>query len=371
MYTGYKIRKGVAKNMNKQTEKKKKNFYQTKTFWSLIAAVALAVTLLGTGAIDNISSWFGAEDVMGVEDEVTISEPAPEPAPQPAPEPEPKQETKPDPTPEPAPEPAPETETKSEPTSEPTSEPDDKPELEPEATSDAKGEPELTGAEESMDTIEEAASGNPLVEAIAADGMAYVRVSGDVFTSARLRNNNRLGRLSGMAIATAHYEAEGDTPAAVKITFVTGDTLEEGYINAASATLLGYDEAIAAIGGGSVREYTSAAWPLPLADFESVKTGESEPAQTAESDEPTVSAEPIITLSSNLEGGKATITATIEGIPEDVLYTLQWQNNISGEFADVPGETGYSITFDATEESMRCAWRVALVLVIEAPANEE
>ncbi|MCL2812055.1 MAG: hypothetical protein FWD25_09245 [Clostridia bacterium] len=339
--------------MNKQTEKKKSHFYQTKTFWSLIAAVALAVTLLGTGAIDNITSWFGAEDVMGVEDEAAMPEPAPEPVLKPAPEPKPES------TPEPAPEP------------EATPEPAPEPTPEPEAMPDPESTPELKASEGSEGSIEGVALGNPFIEAIAADGMAYVRVSCDVFNSARLRNNDRLGRLAGIAIATTYYEADGDTPATIKIIFATGDTLGEGYINAASATLLGREEAITAIGEGGVREYTSAAWPLPLADFESVKAGESEPSETAESEEPVVSVEPIITLSSSLEGGKATITATIEGIPEGVIYSLQWQNNISGEFADVPGETGYTITFDATEENMRCAWRVALVLVIEAPANNE
>ncbi len=57
----------------------------------------------------------------------------------------------------------------------------------------------------------------------------------------------------------------------------------------------------------------------------------------------------------------ATITAQIEGVPEGVYYTLQWQNDLSGELADVPGETGNSVTFPATQENLNCMWRLALV----------
>ena len=72
---------------------------------------------------------------------------------------------------------------------------------------------------------------------------------------------------------------------------------------------------------------------------------------------------PVALLTVYVDGGKATIHAEVEGVPEGTAYAMQWQNDLCGEFADVPGETGYSVSFDATAENMRCKWRVAITLL--------
>lgn len=79
-----------------------------------------------------------------------------------------------------------------------------------------------------------------------------------------------------------------------------------------------------------------------------------------------------ILLMVSLKEGMVTLTAGISGLPQEVPYTLQWQNDLSGELADVPGATGQSHTFPATEENMNCGWRVAVhVRHAEPPAQED
>lgn len=56
----------------------------------------------------------------------------------------------------------------------------------------------------------------------------------------------------------------------------------------------------------------------------------------------------------------ATITAELTDIPENVRYTLEWQNDLTGEFLAVPEENGPSITFPATEENLSCIWRLGI-----------
>ncbi|MCL2811529.1 MAG: hypothetical protein FWD25_06535 [Clostridia bacterium] len=334
--------------MNKQIR-----FYHTKGFRALIA-VALAVVLLGNGAIERISYLFATDEgIHEAHEEVTMPAPQPTPGPTSPPavqeeEDEGLEETdEPLPTPEvlhPAPE---------------QGLGDRGQGLEekdaPESPSDPEAEDEDEAAEES------AAPGNPLAEAIAADGMAYVRVNGDVFSSANLRARDRLGRVSGMAIATQYNEASENEPATVRVVFVSDGALVEGYMNAAPVVLLGYDETIAEIGTKASFAYKSAAWPLAPVSFDPVEAAEpeSDESESAETSE----IEPEITLSASIDGDKAVITALIEGIPEGVSYTLQWQNDLSGEFKDVPGETGERVVFDITEENLRCRWRVAFKIV--------
>ena len=73
----------------------------------------------------------------------------------------------------------------------------------------------------------------------------------------------------------------------------------------------------------------------------------------------------VINLTVSVEDGKATIRADIGDMPKSGAYLLQWQNDLSGAFEDVPGETSSSITFDASAVNMNCNWRVALT-----PAEE-
>ena len=65
-----------------------------------------------------------------------------------------------------------------------------------------------------------------------------------------------------------------------------------------------------------------------------------------------------------LKGTNVTIHAHVQGIPEGTGYSLQWQNNLGmdGNFADVPGETGHSVSFLANEENVNCVWRVTVTL---------
>lgn len=65
-------------------------------------------------------------------------------------------------------------------------------------------------------------------------------------------------------------------------------------------------------------------------------------------------------------GEKVTLTAEISGVPEDAAYTVQWQNNMDGEFKDIPGETELSVTFVADRQNTRCTWKLYLI-----PAEQE
>ena len=100
------------------------------------------------------------------------------------------------------------------------------------------------------------------------------------------------------------------------------------------------------------------------------------PAETeAPAETPSAPVEPKIAITATVEGGIlaegaiVTLHAEIIGVPADVGYSLQWQNDLTGEFADVAGETGDSVTFAATAENIRCSWRVALTLE-ENTAND-
>lgn len=77
---------------------------------------------------------------------------------------------------------------------------------------------------------------------------------------------------------------------------------------------------------------------------------------------------PVIRLSVRIdgdvltEGTRVTILADIDGIPAGIGYDVQWQNDLDGEFRDVPGETGTYVTFIANERNVNCHWRLELTL---------
>jgi len=81
--------------------------------------------------------------------------------------------------------------------------------------------------------------------------------------------------------------------------------------------------------------------------------------------------DPVINLTVSVEDDKATIHADIGDIPKGAAYLLQWQNDLSGAFEDVPGETGPSITFEASANNMNCNWRVALTPLTSLTSAEE
>jgi len=299
---------------------------KSKFIRALLAAV-LGLILLCSWAIDTLPSLFSEAGVLGVHEEASEPEgeeglgnrdqgaeekETPRPGPEPEPEPEPEQPA------------------------------DEDPSEEPIAAATAP-------------------VGNPLAQAIAAQGMAYVHVNGDVFSSAGLREKDRLGRVSGIAIATAYHAGNDGNPATVKIVFATENALGEGFLDASGAALQAYEETLEAIGVDGLSEYRSAAWPLPLAGFDPVKAEEPK-AENPEAllSEPALPVEPVVTLWASIKGDKVILTAQIEGIPEGIDYALQWQNDLSGEFEDAPGETGVSVVFDMDSQYVRCMWRVAL-----------
>ncbi|MCL2810348.1 MAG: InlB B-repeat-containing protein [Clostridia bacterium] len=233
-------------------KQKKVKFYQTKGFRALIA-IALAVILLSDGAVQNMASLFATEQEEPVHQGVAVLEPAPETKAQPEPQGEPEAQDEP----------------------EAQGEPETQGELETEGEPEAESEPEGESASETEgepigDAAAKAAAGSFLAEILAIDDMTYVRVSGDVFSSYRLREQDLLGRVSGIAVASAYNEAddEAQVPASVLVAFVTEGGLLESYIAPANAQLLAYELTVEEIGEDVALEYGSAAWPLPLANFE-------------------------------------------------------------------------------------------------------
>lgn len=79
---------------------------------------------------------------------------------------------------------------------------------------------------------------------------------------------------------------------------------------------------------------------------------------------------PTIRLQASFEGETltkgmpVTITATIDGIPDGMNYTVQWRNDLNGEFQDVPGETGMSVIFIADELNVNCSWQLVLKVTL-------
>ncbi|MCL1963500.1 MAG: hypothetical protein FWF69_00360 [Firmicutes bacterium] len=106
-------------------------------------------------------------------------------------------------------------------------------------------------------------------------------------------------------------------------------------------------------------------------EAEEVSTEAGEPGEEA-GDMPAVLLTCVIDTEELIVGETVvTLTAAVEGVPEGCEYTLQWQNDLTGTFEDVPGETGERVTFVATEENIRCEWRALLVLPGEdVPAAE-
>lgn len=59
------------------------------------------------------------------------------------------------------------------------------------------------------------------------------------------------------------------------------------------------------------------------------------------------------------EGDAVTLTAEIIGL-EGTAVDLQWQVYRDGAWENVPGATGLTCTFFATEESINLSWRLAV-----------
>ncbi|MCL2811781.1 MAG: Cna B-type domain-containing protein, partial [Clostridia bacterium] len=342
-------------------KKNKVKFYNTKSFRALVA-IALAVILLSDGAIQNMASLFATEGAQEAHEEAVA----------PAPKPEPKAESTPEPQ-LPAGQKAEDTDQGVEERDGPEPDPAQLAVVQGLGDTDqgieAKDEP---ASESTGDAGSVAAAGNPLAEAIAAQGVAYVSVNGEVFSSAQLRERDLKGRVSGIAVATAYNEADDETPATVRVAFAVEGALETGYMAAASVALQDYDEIIEAIGEDAVREYPSAAWPLPLAGFapaeKAAASGESgdetrdEPLMIVAFIDVGEPGEPMDTL--ELGEGEAIADASLPQtlsvlLSNDTILALpvEWQTEEGELVADADDET-----LDAGEElRVDPAWDVGFM----------
>ncbi len=65
-----------------------------------------------------------------------------------------------------------------------------------------------------------------------------------------------------------------------------------------------------------------------------------------------------------LDGSVITVTAVLEGFPEDAVLTFQWQNNAEGEYQDILDAVGQSFSFVASESTTGCLWRVKVAIAM-------
>lgn len=68
-------------------------------------------------------------------------------------------------------------------------------------------------------------------------------------------------------------------------------------------------------------------------------------------------------------GTEVTLVANLHDVPEGAEVEVQWQNDSSGAFTDVPGAIGETYSFVADEMTSACQWR-AMLTVIEPTVAE-
>jgi len=222
----------------------------------------------------------------------------------------------------------------------------------------AQVKPESEAEPEAI-AIVEPIPGDPTAEAIAAAGLAYARIDGNVFGSAGLEDGRLYGWVSGIAIVLASNEATDTAPATLRIVFSTEHSQRKCFVDVGSATLLDYEEAIREIGADIASEYDSAAWPLPVAVFVPTAAAEAEP--DAASTYPRV----VITVNHADEitaGSLVELKAEVFNAPAEQIAGYQWKNNATGTFIAVPGATEATYTFPATEDTNDCDWIVEVLL---------
>ncbi|MDR3051914.1 MAG: hypothetical protein LBU67_09380 [Oscillospiraceae bacterium] len=69
-------------------------------------------------------------------------------------------------------------------------------------------------------------------------------------------------------------------------------------------------------------------------------------------------------------GTTVTLTATLSNMPEGRPYSVQWQNDATGEFLDVPGATEPVHQFVSDAANTGCTWRI-LVQLIDVPGEPD
>ena len=276
--------------------------------------------------------------------------------------------------------------------------------------------PELGEENEEPEPDEGSTAMHPIAKAIAREGRAYVRVGGEAFSGARMRRRDLVGSVSGIAIAIAYNEADdgANRPASLAVVLVVGEGLKEWHIDPASAALLNEDfspeQALPAVAftpakreerptdeGDKKEENDPDAGDPDAGDPDADDPDSDDPdahdpdcddpdcddpdcdepdiddpdaddpdIDEPDTDEPDIDEpQPIkvnISFWGTLGGGTVVVTAQVEGVPKGVNYTLQWQNNISGEFEDMPGETGENITVNITNKNIQCEWRAVVIL---------
>lgn len=236
-------------------------------------------------------------------------------------------------------------------------EPETDPELEP-TPELLGGEPDALPQQEDQQEDQEEEQEEAAEQIIAQEGAAYVRLHGArVFSDARMAPESLLGSVSGIALATARSDGDGQQ-SALAVMFRDEDGLWTGYVHAADAEALAYEAALAEILGDDASA-SGDPWPLAIVDF--IK-GDKEAELLAEP-EPA----PYVTVHWDYVGELTTGTevelrAEVFNLAEEKIAGYRWKNNIGGEFKEVPGANEATITFFASEENTGCEWIVEVLL---------
>lgn len=253
----------------------------------------------------------------------TVPEPDPGLDPEPAVEPEPVQEPVEQPAPVEQPKPEPE------------------PAKEPEPVSEEKPEPEQEPAPDNApddvtDEIVEAAA--VLTEYTA----TFLNEDGSVFISKKVTEGDVLTKPSDVPEKEKHAFSHWFENGAGQQPYSFGAVIQ------ADITLMPCFEPIEV-------EDTQSGEPTEEEGTENIDEA---PLDTAQ-----VQAEVNVSFDGDylIEGTVITLSATLSGVTEGENITVQWQNNASGEFADVPGAMGLTYSFQATEETTGCQWQAILL----------
>jgi hypothetical protein len=207
---------------------------------------------------------------------------------------------------------------------------------------------------------------------VAQEGFSYVRLSG-----ARMYADSALthmtGRVTGIALATARIagDAGNGRPSALAVMFNGDSGLKTGYIPSADAEALAYQDALAALLGAAADQATEL-YPLPVADLAAGDEAELEetdslPETEPEDGEAETAPVPSVAITWHYEGelvagAEVRLKAELFDLPEDQIAGYRWMNNANGAYQDVPGATGATYSFRASEENTDCEWVVEVLL---------
>ena len=207
-------------------------------------------------------------------------------------------------------------------------------------------------------------------QAIAQEGSAYVQLYATcIFSNLQMTSESSLGCYSGIALATVYYRENTHTgePAALGVMFKVASGFRTGYVTAADVEVLDYDTARMEILDGADSND-----PWPLAEMMRV-LGNTQPvfdvvvAEDNEEDSEEAPA-PYVTVTrindeELISGMMVELRSEVFNLPADRIVGYKWMNNAGGEFREVPGATGETITFLASAENTGCEWIVEVLLI--------